>query len=169
MATLRDRQAPAAGFRAAQRPWTKRMASWRVATLVRNRPRTALVTVVVPGRRDHVVSFTPTAGDLPVLDVYLIEWKDDLSKDAERLIAHFTDARGGNASSRVADIAGQPGMLVTAHVNENGRDSTVLLALFKRGEELFRIRASMPVTAEAAGTTMFNEFVKSFALTAATR
>lgn len=124
-------------------------------------------TVIVPGRRDHVVSFAPTAGDLPLLEVYLIEWKDEVAKDAERLVAHFTEARGGNASSRAADVAGQPGMLVTAHVNESGRDSTVLLALFKRGEELFRLRASMPATAEAAGTPMFDEFVRSFSLTAA--
>jgi hypothetical protein len=34
----------------------------------------------------------------------------------------------------------------------------------KRGEELFRLRASYPRTADAAGAAAFEEFRKSFAL-----
>ena len=124
-------------------------------------------TVVVPPRRDHVVSFVPTAADLPVLDVFVLEWKDDLAKDAERLVKHFQDVRGGQASSRIAEVGGLPGMLVTANLVEQGRESTVLVALVQRGEELFRLRGSMPETAAAAGQKTFDEFVGSFAFTAA--
>jgi hypothetical protein len=124
-------------------------------------------TVVVPQRRDHVVSFVPTSADQAVLDVFLIEWKESTAKDADRLVAHFKDARGGESSARTGDVAGQPGMIVTAQVVEAGRESTVVLALLKRGDELFRLRASFPRTAEADGTAAFQEFLKSFALTAA--
>jgi hypothetical protein len=122
-------------------------------------------TVVIPQRRDHVVSFVPTNADQPVLDVYLIEWKQAAADDAERLVKHFKETRGGEASAKPGDVAGMPGVLVTAEVVESGRESTVVLALFKRGDELFRLRGSFPRTADAAGKAAFDEFLKSFALT----
>jgi hypothetical protein len=66
----------------------------------------------------------------------------------------------------MTEVAGLPGMLLTAHLVEQGRESTVLLALVKRGETLFRLRASMPRTAEAAGQKAFDDFLKSFVFTA---
>jgi hypothetical protein len=126
-------------------------------------------TVVVPQRRDHVISFVPTGADQPVLDVYLIEWKESAGQDAERLVKHFTESRGGEATSGPGDVAGQPGFVVTAQVVEAGRESTVKIALLKRGDELFRLRASYPRTAEAAGAAAFEEFRKSFTLVATTR
>lgn len=122
-------------------------------------------TVVVPQRQDHVASFVPVSGDQPTLDVYLLPWKEDVARDAERLVKHYQETRGGQASSKVYEVAGQPGMLVTAQVTEQGRESVVLLALVKRGEELFRVRASIPKASEQAGQAVFDDLIRSFAMT----
>ncbi len=122
-------------------------------------------TVVVPQRPDHVASFVPVAGDQAQIDVYLLVWKEDLARDAERLVKHYQEARGGTATSAVYEVAGQPAMRVTAQVTEQGRESVIAFALVKRGEELFRIRVSMPKAAEQAGMAAFEEVVRSFAMT----
>jgi hypothetical protein len=125
--------------------------------------------VVIPQRERHLVEFAPVSGDQPVLGVYLLTWEQGIFEDADRLIKHYKDERGGEAASRPQDIAGQPGAVVTAKVTESGKDMTVLLALVKRGNELFRLRGSMPTVAEEAGTAAFNAFVASFALSAPAR
>jgi hypothetical protein len=125
--------------------------------------------IVVPQRERHVVDFVPVSAEQPVLGVYLLSWEKSVSEDVERLIKHYKDERGGEATSRVDDVAGQPGAWITARVTENGRDTTILMALAKRGNDLFRLRAAMPQASTEAGTLAFKAFVASFTLSAPAR
>lgn len=125
--------------------------------------------IVVPQRERHVVEFAPVSAEQPVLGVYLLAWEKGVSDDVERLLKHYKEERGGEATSRVDDVAGQPGAWITARVNESGRDSTILMAIVKRGNDLFRLRAAMPYASTGAGTVAFKAFVASFTLSAPAR
>jgi hypothetical protein len=123
--------------------------------------------VITPQRENHLVQFQGVGANDPVLSVYGFKWEQDLAKDAERLVAHYEEDKGGTASAKTMEIAGQQGMLVTAKAMLGGVDRVVLIAVVKRGDSIFRLRASVPAEAEAAGTRVFRKFVAGFKMTRA--
>lgn len=121
-------------------------------------------TVVVPQRGNHFVQFEGLSGTAPVLGVYGFRWSESVVKDAERLIAFYEDTHSGEATMRTTEVGGNEAMFVTANANVGGVDRVILFAIFKRGDELFRVRASMPKDAEAGGARVFRKFVNGFKL-----
>ncbi len=119
-------------------------------------------TVVVPQRGNHLVQFESVNGDAPVLGVYGFKWPDSLEKDAERLVAWYEDDKAGEATTRTTEVGGNEAILVTARAEVGGVDKVFLLALFKREDRLFRVRAAMPAATEAGGTRIFRKFLNSF-------
>ena len=121
-------------------------------------------TVVTPQRSNHLIQFEGVSEAAPVLSIYGFKWEQDVAKDVERLVAHYEENKGGTASATSMEVAGQQGMLVKAKATLGGQDRIVLIAVVKRGDDLFRLRASMPVSAEASGTAVFQTWVGSFKL-----
>jgi len=121
-------------------------------------------TVITPQRSNHLIQFEGVSENDPVLSIYGFKWEQEAGKDAERLVAHYEENKGGTASSSTMEVAGQQGVLVKAKATIGGQDRIVLIAVVKRGDDLFRLRASMPVAAEASGTGVFNAWVASFKL-----
>ncbi|MDJ0522428.1 MAG: hypothetical protein QNJ90_10200 [Planctomycetota bacterium] len=119
-------------------------------------------TVVTPQRENHLVQFEGVGAEDAVLSVYGFKWEQSAEKDAERLVAHYEEDKGGTASARTMEVAGQEGFLVTAKAMLGGVDRVVMIAVVKRGSDCFRLRASMPATAEAKGTAVFRAFVAGF-------
>lgn len=119
-------------------------------------------TVVVPQRGNHLVQFEAVGGDSPVLGVYGFKWSQTLVKDAERLVAFYEDNHAGEATMRTTEVSGHEAMMVTARASIGGADRVILFALFKRDDDLFRVRAVMPKSAEAEGTRVFRAFLNSF-------
>ncbi len=121
-------------------------------------------TVVAPQRENHLVQFQGVAETDPVLSIYGFKWSQDAAKDAARLVAHYEADKGGTASATSMEVAGQEGMLVKANAMLAGSDRVVMIAVVKRGEDCFRLRASMPAESEATGAAVFRKFVGSFKL-----
>lgn len=119
-------------------------------------------TVVTPQRTNHVVSFEGLSKDSALLSVYAFSWEKSVDKDAERLVIHYEEDKGGSASIKSREVAGQEAVFLTAQATLGGVDRTILLAILKRGDTCFRLRASMPKSALAAGTSAFETFVDSF-------
>lgn len=119
-------------------------------------------TVVRPQRANHVVKFEGVGAEDPILSVYAFSWEESAEKDAARLVTHYEEDKGGTASTRTREVAGQEAVLVTAEASLGGEDRTILIAVLKRGDTCFRLRASMPQGAKAAGTAVFNKFMDGF-------
>ena len=121
-------------------------------------------TVVGPQRSNHVALFEGRSPSDPLLSIYAFPWEESIDKDAERLVTHYEEDKGGTASFKTREVAGQEGVLVTANAMLGGEDRTILLVIVKRGSTCFRLRASMPRKIEARGTVVFDAFVSSFRL-----
>lgn len=121
-------------------------------------------TVVGPQRSNHVVLFEGRSPNDPLLSIYAFPWEESVDKDAERLVTHYEQDKGGTASYKTREVAGQEGVLVTANATLGGEDRAILLVILKRGDTCFRLRASMPRRIEAQGTVVFDAFVSSFRL-----
>ena len=119
-------------------------------------------TVVTPQRTNHVVSFEGLSKDNAVLSVYAFPWEKSADKDAERLVVHYEEDKGGSASIKSRELAGQEAVFITAEATLGGVDRTILLVILKRGDTCFRLRASMPKSALAQGTSVFDALVSSF-------
>jgi hypothetical protein len=120
-------------------------------------------TVVAPQRENHLVQFSGVGQGDPVLSVYAYRWSESLERDAERLIEYYEEEKGGEASMKREEFAGREAVVVTARAG----DRTIMLALFKRGGDLYRLRASMPEGTEAKGEPVFRRFVAGFKLRSA--
>lgn len=124
-------------------------------------------TVVQPQRSNHVALFEGKTKEEPLLSVYAIPWEETALKDAERLVTHYEEDKGGTASFKTHEVGGQEGVLVTARAVLSGEERTIQLVIVKRGKTCFRLRASMPQRSEAKGMPLFDAFVSSFRLHAA--
>jgi hypothetical protein len=120
-------------------------------------------TVVVPARENHMVRFMGVGEQDAILDVYAFHWEQGLDADAARLVSYY-EGKGGTASTGPLEVAGQEGRLVTAKAVLAGKDSVVLIAILKRGPDVFRLRAQMPQESQAQGTAAFKAFVAGFRL-----
>jgi hypothetical protein len=121
-------------------------------------------TVVVPQRPNHLVQFEGLAERDAALGVYAFRWSESMEKDAERLVAYYEQDMGGEASVRRIEVSGQEAMQVRAKASVGGQEKVFLLALLKREDTLFRVRASMPADAEADGERTFRRFLDHFRL-----
>jgi len=119
-------------------------------------------TVVTPQRENHLVQFQGVGADEASLSVYGFKFEAGAAKDAERLVAYYEEDKGGTASARSMEVAGRSGMRVAARAMISGVDRVILIAVVKRGEDCFRLRASMPASAETKGVSAFRAFVTSF-------
>jgi len=119
-------------------------------------------TVVTPQRENHLVQFQGVGEADPVLSVYGFKFEPSADKDAERLVAYYEEDKGGTASARSMEVSGMAGMRVSAKAMIGGVERVVLIAVVKRGEDCFRLRASVPASAETKGASAFRAFVAGF-------
>ena len=124
-------------------------------------------TVVTPQRTSHLVSFEGVGEADPVLSVYAFTWEKSADEDARRLVAHYEEDKGGSVSRKTEEVSGQEAVLLTARATLSGVDRTVLLAIFKRGDTCFRLRASVPQAHAANGEAVFAAFLRGFRLSSA--
>lgn len=122
--------------------------------------------VRLPERTLHLVEFTPaTAG--PVLGVYRVDSALDLDAEAKALVDYYTGSEvGGEATASPMELAGRAAALVTAKGRPPGflKDSIFLIAVVKRGNDTFRLRATGDLTDEPNTRAAFDRFAKSFVL-----
>ena len=121
-------------------------------------------TVVAPQRENHLVQFEGVSRDDAVLGVYAFGYDQSAAADAERLVAYYEGDKGGTAAISRTEVSGQEAQLVKAKAMITGTDTIIMIAILKRGDDCFRLRAEFPVGAEAKGTAVFTTFVESFRL-----
>lgn len=122
--------------------------------------------VRLPERTLHLVEFTP-AGAGPVLGVYRMDSALDLDAEAKALVDYYTGPEvGGEATASQLEIAGRSAALVTAKGRPAGfvKDTLFLVAVVKRGNDTFRLRATGDQTDELNTRAAFEKFAKSFVL-----
>jgi|GEM_PF-2302410 len=120
--------------------------------------------VRLPDRTLHLVEFSSGAAT-PVIGVYRYPSEVDLDGEAKTLVDYYTGGEvGGEATSAGFEVAGRPGVLVTAKGRMGGRDQAFYVAVVKRDTEAFRLRVAADVTQDVAARAIFDTFVKSFVL-----
>lgn len=120
--------------------------------------------VRLPDRTLHLVEFSSGAAT-PVIGVYRYPSEVDLDGEAKTLVDYYTGGEvGGEATSAAFEVAGRPGVLVTAKGRMGGRDQAFFVAVVKRDTEAFRLRVAADVTQETAARAVFDTFVKGFVL-----
>lgn len=126
--------------------------------------------VTVPGFRNHVVEFVGISDADPALGVFVLPWTGTLEADAKRLVDFYVEDQGGSAESRGIQLGGREALLVEARARVGGRDTIVLLALAKRGNDaIYRVKGTAPLAEEAALRARFNAFLASFQWTRSAR
>lgn len=126
-------------------------------------------SVVTPARAANVVQFEGTSAEQPVLSVYRIVWDAGVDKDVARMVNYYREELAGEAETRSMQIGGRTATLITARANLGGRDQAFFVAIMKRGNEIWRIKAAAPQTEEATGRAVFQTFADNFRLGAAPR
>lgn len=126
-------------------------------------------SVATPARAAHVVQFEGTSVEHPVLGIYRIKWDAGVDKDVERMMTYYIDELAGEAETRSVQIGSRQGTLITARANIGGRDQTILVAILKRGDEIWRVKGAMPRASEGPGQAVFTAFLDSFRLGAKPR
>ena len=121
-------------------------------------------TVVVPQRTNHVISFQGVADTNPVISIYAFSWTKSADADAQRLVTHYEEDKGGTVETSSREVSGQEAVFITAEATLGGVDRTILLAILKRGDTCFRLRASVPRENAADGAAIFNTFLSNFQL-----
>jgi hypothetical protein len=126
--------------------------------------------VRIPHVKDQVVEFKGVGADAPVLGIFRFQGDFPVENDAQGLVKYYVEDQSGEAKAQPLTVGGRPGWLVTAHAVLDGKPSTVLIAVTKRGrDEFFRIRASMPKEAETKGRAVFDAFLSTLQIGAAPR
>ncbi len=120
--------------------------------------------VRLPDRTLHLVEFS-AGGAAPVIGVYRYPSEVDLDAEAKTLVDYYTGGEvGGEATSAALEVAGRPGVLVSAKGRMGGRDQVFFVAVVKRDAEAFRLRVAADVTQDVAARAVFDTFVKAFVL-----
>ncbi len=126
-------------------------------------------TVVLPQRKKHIVRFEGLSKEDPILDVYTFRWDQPVDKDVQRLIEYYRGELGGETEQQSTEVGGRPAQLLTARAEMNGEPMTFLLAIVKRGSELFRLKVTVTRDAEGNGRATFMKFLREFKLGPAPR
>jgi len=121
-------------------------------------------TVVVPGRRNHVVQFEGSAPEDIALGVYSISWKKELGADAARLTTYYKDDLAGEVTEKEISLAGKKAIWLRAEARVGGKNQVFFLVLIKRGDVLYRLKGSVIPSAATPGEAAFRSFVDSFVL-----
>ena len=119
-------------------------------------------TVVMPRFRNHYVDFQGKSTGDPTLGVYLVPFKGTAEQDADRLEAFYVKEQAGEAMVTTAEVAGSTGYVLEAKVNLGGEDKFIIMAITKRGDTCYRLKATMPASKEVLGRSTFRAFLDSF-------
>ena len=123
-------------------------------------------TVVQPARPLHVVRFEGATGAEPVLSVYRFKWDKSVEKDVERMVSYYVDELAGEAEAGTIEVSGKQARLVTARATIGAGEQVFFLAILKRGDRCFRLKASSSPERAGECEAAFKAFVDTFRLTA---
>jgi hypothetical protein len=121
-------------------------------------------TVVTPQRANHVISFEGVGESDAVLSIYAFTWDKTADADAQRLVTHYEENKGGSVEVSSKEVSGQEAVFIKAEATLSGSDRVILLAIFKRGDTCFRLRASVTKEGAAKGLGVFDAFLGGFRL-----